>query len=282
MELQFQGFEHFADICIKRNNFVTNNTIFSINTNRIIINKELSILKEKIIDILFNSIFGAVAGGLVSFLNDKRKERREDKKEAKKEQKERFVNRPEFKIIGYKQCFDSNSEAIESICDINVFFADIKGVTVDNFAHAQYHLEDITKEDWRCVIYEFCNVGKTDVVCLYPASTEKRHFALLNTDSIELYIKNGFLKYSEGYDTKIRMGESFTLKICFHKDRPISNDAFALMELLFEDSNGCFWEQPLFAYFNKIYDARQISHQEYHDELSSEMAIKCFEKPSLW
>lgn len=110
---------------------------------------------------------------------------------------------------------------------------------------------------------------------------DKSNIALFDIDLMKRYLESGILKYSEGYDIKIRVGETFTLKICFNKERPIFNNSFALLDLLFEDSNGHYWSQPLFACVNKIYDSRLISHKEYHERLSTETAIEGFKNPKL-
>ncbi len=240
-------------------------------------------MAEEIIKIIISAIAGAVSGGIVSLILDKRREKREDKKEKRMEQKDTFENRPELSIHKYKNYIDQVGRGIDDECDMNIFLAHIENATADNgFVKINYRLEDFNTDEWCCVIYKFKNLGKTDISCVYAISMEKRSVALFDTSYANDFAKNGSLNYSNCYDKKIRVGESFTLKVCYHKERIYSGIFSAALDLAFEDSNGRFWAQPLFAPDDKIYDSKQITHKEYHQNLSPDTAIECFKKPWLW
>lgn len=240
-------------------------------------------MKNEIITTIISAIVGAISGGIVTWLLDLRKERRENKKQSRKNRKEIFENRPEFDIVDYKDYISRTGYGVKQECDLNIFLARIEGVSVDEgIVRAQFEMNDFNTDEWCCAIYTFKNVGKTDVTCVWPISVHKKRVVLYDTRIAKKLAEEGVLSYSVCYDKKIRVGETFILKICYHKDCVIAGTFEATLDLGFEDSNCHFWLQPFFAPEDKVYDSRQVTHKEYREQLLPDKAIECFKKPWLW
>lgn len=122
----------------------------------------------------------------------------------------------------------------------------------------------------------FKNVGRTDIRCVSPICTYQKDMMLCDVSSAQFILKHGILNYSTMYDRKIRVGESFTMKVCFHKEYMVTGMMSAIMVMVLEDSNGKFWEQPLFVPSDKIYETYQITREEYRNYLTTEKAKECF------
>jgi len=105
---------------------------------------------------------------------------------------------------------------------------------------------------------------------------------LCNAAHAQMILEHGLLSYSTMYDRKIPAGESFTMRICYHKDCIATGRISAIMVMGIEDCNNRFWEQPLFAPSDKIYETHRITRKEYKDDLFTDTAIECFKNPWLW
>lgn len=240
-------------------------------------------MTSEIYNTVISAVTGAVAGGLVNYILEKRKEHREDKKEKEKEKKEIYENRPELEIIGYKNHISRPGHRIDKECDINIFLTKIEKVTVeDDTVTAHYNKDYFDIEDWCCVKYTFKNVGKTDIECINPICLYKKDTMLCDIAIAQEICKFGLLHYTAGYDKKLRVGETLTMKVCYHKDCPVTGMLSALMAMGLEDSNGRCWTQALFAPYDKIYSSEQVKHKEYKELLLVDTAIECFKKPWLW
>lgn len=240
-------------------------------------------LMNAIISAIISAVTGAVAGGVVTLLLDKRKERREDKKERQKEKKEIYDKRPELKITEYKDYLDRPGHKLKKECDINVFMTRMEKVSVENdIVTAHYNKEFFNEQEWCCVIYEFKNVGGTDIQTVAPICTYKKDAMFCNVVNAQMILEQGLLCYSTLYDRKVRIGESFIMRLCYHKDCIGTGMLSSNMLMGIEDSNNRYWAQPLFAPYNKIYDANRITYEQYQDYLLPDSAIECFKKPWLW
>lgn len=240
-------------------------------------------MPNEMMSAIIAAITGAVAGGIVNFLLQIRIERREDKKELQKENQKIYEERPELQIVEYREYIDNPGQGFEKECDINVFVTKIEDVSVEaNEVTAYYNKKFFTEEEWCCVTYDFKNVGKTDIRCISPACTYKKDTMLCDVSSARLILENRILNYSTMYDRKIRVGESFTMRVSYHKDCIVRGLFSSILVMAIEDSNGRFWEQPLFAPYNKLYDTVQTTHEKYRDDLLPDVAIECFKEPWLW
>ena len=240
-------------------------------------------MTSELINTLISAITGAIAGGIVTLILDKRKERREDKKETQNEKKKIYEERPELQIVAYKEYLSRPGHKLKKECDINVFMTKIEMVSVDNDAVIAHYNKDLfNEEEWCCVIYEFKNMGKTDIRRVSPICTYKKDTMLCDVSSRQVILEQGLLNYSTIYDRKIRVEESFTMRVCYHKDCIKAGMFSAIMVMGIEDCNSRFWQQPLFTPNEKIYEASEITYKEYKDQLFPDVAIECFKKPWLW
>lgn len=244
-------------------------------------------MNNELITALIGAVAGAASGGLVSLLLDKRKERREDKKESQKAKKEAHKTRPEFEIADYKDYTARVGYGIKQPCDIEVLVIPIEDVTItDNnkkeIVNAHYNEEYLNQTDWCCVIYTFKNVGKTDVFSFSVICNYQRDTCILPCGKADFWVKNNMLNYSEIYDQKIRVGDTISVKFCYHKDNIITGSFSAIMSLGMEDDNGIYWLQPLFAPSKKLYDSHPINRSSYMSEINTDAAEECFKKPWLW
>lgn len=232
---------------------------------------------------LIIAIISAVAGGIVTLLLEKRKEHREDKREKQNKKRKIYEERPELQIVEYKEYLSRPGYGLKKECDINVFMTKIEKVSVeDDMVIAHYNKNFFNEDEWCCVIYEFKNAGKTDIRCVSPICTYKKDTMLCSVANSQMILEYGLLSYSTLYDRKIRVGETFTMRVCYHKDCIIAGMISAIMVMGIEDCNNRFWEQPLFAPNNTIYETYRITHKEYKNDFLPDAAIECFKKPWLW
>lgn len=240
---------------------------------------------------IISAIVGAIVGGLATYITtmvvEKRKERREDMAEVRKARNEAIQNRPEMKIVEYKDYIKRTGYGVKQKCDVEVIIAHIEDVVItgdrkNKRVEAQYRVEDFNPDDWCCVIYTFKNVGKTDISAMDIICNYKKDTCIFDCDNSVSFAANHLLNYSVCFDKKIRVGETVTVKFCYHKDRIIRGMLSAIMSIGMEDSNGRHWIQPIFAPTEKIYDSRVISHKDYITEIRADSAIECFKNPTLW
>ena len=237
------------------------------------------------------AIVSAVAGGIVTLLTtlalDRRKEKREDRLEAKKLQREVFQTRPEMQIVDFKDYISRTGYGVKQKCDIELFVAHIDNVTVEGkgknaVVSAHYKEEHLNSDEWCCVIYTFKNAGKTDISTMDIIWHFQQSSCIFSADEARPWVEGNLLNYSYCYDKKIRVGESVSLKICYHKDSIIPGVFSAPMSIGMIDDNGRYWTQPLFVPQNKIYDSRAVPAKEYVEQKRTETAEECFKKPWLW
>ena len=239
-------------------------------------------MTNELINTVISAVTGAVAGGLVTLLLDKRKELRDDKKEREIEEKRIYEERPELEIIEYKEFVDSSSSDELEHCDINVFLTEMKDVCVEgDSVTAQYREELFNKEEWCSVIYHFRNTGRTDIRCVSPICVCKKNMMMCDTAKTQIILEHGILNYSTMYDRKIRVGDTFSMKVSCHKEYIPGGENFAIMIMDIEDCNSVFWEQPLFFPTDKIYESYKITHKKFRDSFLADSAIECFKKPWL-
>jgi len=235
-------------------------------------------------------IISAIVGSFVTFLftafNDRRKEKREIALEIEKQRKEAFQNRPEFEITDYKNYLKRTGYGIKQPCDVEAFIVPIDNISLEgddkSIVNAHYDTSLFDKEKWCCVIYELRNVGKTDISYIDVICNEQKGTCIFKTASAEKYAENLMLNYSVLCDKKIRVGQTVTVKICYHEDCVVSGMFSAIISVGLVDDNNHIWIQPLFAPEEKIYDSNLISAEEYRGYIKTEKAEECFRKPYLW
>ncbi len=236
-------------------------------------------------------VIGAVVGGFITLLTtwilERRKEKREDRKEEKKKREEIVQNRPEMAIVDFKDYIGRPGYGIKQKCDLEVFVAHIDNVTVTDegkrgMVYAHYREEDFDTKKWCCVIYTFENKGKTDISLLDIICTYKKDTCIFPCRFALQLAREKVLNYRLCHDKKIRVGETITVKFCYHSECILAGMFSANMAIGMEDDNGGRWMQPLFTPQEKVYDSYKVSHKEYRDEVLVDKAEECFKKPQLW
>ena len=231
----------------------------------------MNFLREAII-----AIVSAVLGGLVPTILNHRKDK---KKTIENKQELLHKTRPEFKIINMQQ-YSSYSEASSHSCDLELFVAPISGVTIKNeIVSANYEDCFLNRKKWVCFLYTFKNIGKTAVYSVSVVSNCQKSTCIFDKDYItKQFITTGVLNYQEMLDKRIGPNETFTLKLCYHKDKIARGNFAAIMSLVMSDDNNNYWEQPFFAPDNKLYESRLIPYSEYRENISVDTSIACFYK----
>ncbi len=235
-------------------------------------------MSENIICTIIGAIIGSVATGFITWLLNIRKERKEDVKERQYERKKRFENRPEFDIVDYKDYLFRVGYGIKLKCDIELFIAHIEEIDKVNYV-GRFREEDLNPKEWCCVIYTLKNTGKTDIVRLSLISTYKRDTCIFTCANAKKLANMGLISYLEFYDKKIRVGETVTIKLCYHKDRRVTGTFSAMMLIALEDYNKHYWYQPLFIPQNKIDSSHEVEVGEYFSNFKS--ASEWIEKLNL-
>lgn len=237
------------------------------------------------------AIVSAVAGGVVTLLTtlllDRRKEKCEDRLEAKKLQREVFQTRPEMQIVDFKDYISRTGYGIKQKCDIELFVAHIEKTTVEGkkkraVVYAHYKEEHLNPTEWCCVIYTFKNAGKTDISTMDIIWHFQQSSCIFPAGKARQWAESNLLNYSYCYDKKIRVGETVSMKICYHKDAIIPGLFSAPMSIGMIDDDRRYWTQPLFAPQDKLYDSRSISPKEYIEQTRTDIAKECFRNPWLW
>lgn len=233
------------------------------------------------------AVVSSVIGGIIGFFFEQCKEKRVEQKRKDEKEKEIIQNRPEMEIVDYKDYLSRPGYGIKQKSDIDVFVADIHkivttGESNSDMVYAYYRESDLVKKDWCCVIYTFKNMGKTDISIFDLICNYKRDTCIFNSNYVEMFTAANVLNYRVCYDKKIRVGESITVKLCYHKEHIGESSFSANMCIGMEDDNGRYWLQPLFSPNDKLYDSYSVTYKEYRDEIRIEKSEECFKKPWLW
>lgn len=231
------------------------------------------------------AIPSAIIGGFITLIFERRKERRQDKKELEAKKEELHRNRPELSIIEMKDYFSRPGVCITSQpCDLEAFIAPFKKVEIaDGDVSAIYDESYLDKKSWACRIYVIKNVGKSAIYSLSLISNYKKDTCIFEVEALDkLTIEDGYINYYVSLDKRIAPDETFTLKLCYPKDKVVSGFMSAIFSFGLCDDNEHYWEQPFFAPGDKLYVSQMISYREYRDQILPDSAIECFKKPYLW
>ncbi|MCH5152602.1 MAG: hypothetical protein J1F68_01390 [Clostridiales bacterium] len=239
-------------------------------------------MMETIISSLISAIVAALIAALTTIFVERRKEKNRKSEQQEQNSKYAFENRPEYKIVDYKDYTSRTGYGIKQKCDIDIFMTSIVDVEVQDRVEAFYCEKDFNQSEWCCVIYTFQNVGKTDVSVTDIICNHKRTYVIFQSDFASGYLSHKCLNYSESSDKKVRVGETITIKICYHKDHIIRSAISANLSIGLVDSNGQCWKQSLFAPHNKIYDSFRVPYGRYHSDLRTDDAEECFKDPYKW
>lgn len=227
------------------------------------------------------SVIGAIIGGLITLLIEHYKEKHKNKIEFSRKMEEAFKNRPEIEIVNYKNYFSRVGYGIKQKTDIEAFVAPIKNITVTGDGknaqvNAHYFKDDFDATNWCCVIYTFKNAGKTNISTLDIISCNQKSTCIFTCGSARKWAEKNLLNYNICYDKKIRVNDTLTVKLCYHKDSIIDGRWAASIDIGMIDDNGLHWTQPLFAPANKVYDSHYISAKNYMQQIRVDIAEEYF------
>lgn len=232
---------------------------------------------------IIGAIIGSAITGIITIICELVKTKHQDKKDNAAYQRDLLEKRPELKIVGYKNYLECAGLGIHQKTDADVFVAKFENAeTFDNYVDVIYNLEHFDRKKWCCIIYTFVNAGKTDISNFDIMVNFKQTCCLFNSKSAKEFAKEKMLPYSCCIDKKVRVGESFSLKVCYYNDLIVSSMLSASMSIGMVDSNNHFWEQPLFAPDEKIYDSYPVDGRKYFTDIKTDDAEECFRKPYLW
>lgn len=193
--------------------------------------------------------------------------------------------RPEFQITEMKDTFSRPGACVASQpCDLEVFVAPFCGVSITgDVVHANYNQCLLDKKQWVCRQYTLRNIGQTATYTVSVISNFKKDTCVFDKDApLQQLFSDGVLNYWVMLDKRIGPDETFTLKLCYHKDKIITGEFSAILCLIMADENNNYWKQPFFAPHKKLYESKRITYKEYRECISSDAVIDCFKKPWLW
>lgn len=228
------------------------------------------------------SVLGGLVGGLFTFLGVIMTIRYEERKRLK--EKEEIVKKssPRLEIVDYlgQRVYDE-----EESSDITMILCKIDKYDVTGRPTFYYDNRTINPKDWISVSYSLKNIGETEIDHLYFTSNLVKSISIFNVSNGEnvFSYNNNLLNYSVILDKNIKPQETIKIKICYITDRIIvSNMGSAPVSIWLVDSNNNWWEQPLFAPYNKLYNVTKTTHKAWRDNTDINTAFKCFANPMLW
>ena len=225
------------------------------------------------------SILGGLVGGLFTFLGVKMTIKYEERKDQREKEEKIKADCPRLEIVDYKgeHIYDK-----EEPSNITMILSKIDKYDVKVTPSFYYDKRITEPSEWISVNYTLKNIGGTEIVHLYFTSNLVRSisiFNISNEDNIYSY-NNKLLNYSVFLDKSIKPQETINIKICYVTDRIIESSLnSAVVSIWLIDT---WWEQPLFAPYNRIYNSNRSSHQKWKESTDIITAIKCFANPSLW
>lgn len=228
------------------------------------------------------SVLGGLVGGLFTFLGVKMTIQHEERKYQREKEEQIKANCPRLEIVEYIGEHIYNKEEPSNI---TMILSKIDKYDVKGTPSFYYDKRIVEPSSWISVNYTLKNIGKTEIDHLYFTSNLVKSISIFNIsngDNIYSY-NNKLLNYSVFLDKSIKPQETINIKICYVTDRIIESSInSAPVSIWLVDTNNNWWEQPLFAPYNRIYNSNISSHQKWKDSTDIITAIKCFADPMLW
>lgn len=231
-------------------------------------------------------IGGLISGGLTLFgvwLTIRYYRQKDEKERLERERKEREARKmrmPNFEIIDYKTYdhYNKNDE-----CDLELYFDKPRDVRNENGVVNFYYPDDVLDEKKYCsYVYELKNVGKTEVVNFTVYTTSKHYTCLIPIKELKTIVDEKYVSYSDLSDNKLKIGDTIKIKIIYNKERVLGNMLSASLNIACQDIFDTYWCQPLFAPFEKVYDANEITAEQYWSRQGEQDAIDCFSGKAFW
>lgn len=236
----------------------------------------------KVLDFINNnagvlSLITLVVTIVSQYAMNKSERRYKEKQENKKEKKLQYENKGEF-IVDNKVNNDGTIPHIELIMtDFEVKLTKNKE-DVDFF----YSKDILNKKKYKHIVIYLKNIGKSDIKYLDICVTSQKHTMLCDKELISIYVKNKSVNYNYTFDRKVLKGDVIKLDIMYLPNSKIINLISSELEVIYEDSYGNLYAQPLFLQQKNIYSPRKITLKQYKSYITIDTAIKCFKNPLLW
>jgi len=135
------------------------------------------------------------------------------------------------------------------------------------------------KNEYKFIEFKITNIGKSNISYLDIAVTHQKSNSLIDYQSVNLYVENGYINYSYCYDKKIRIDETILLKLYYLENQ---FDSLDNLLFLFKDEYNNLWEQIFFFRKSNTYEPQKIDYKDYRALITTDTAFKCFENPWLW
>ena len=225
---------------------------------------------------ILNNILGNAINGLISgvftVIGVLLTIKNQNKKEKRQEEKEIYKNKAELTVT--KGNFINENE-----CDIQLLVAVFKVDENINFSYSEKYKN---KNEYVYKDYIIKNVGKTSIEELEIVTTNKKCVSIFNIKDAEFCMENGMIHYGSIWDKKIFPNQELKIRLYCHKEMVVTSLLSSAFIIQYNDSNGLYWEQPFFENEYKVYSPRKVSYKEYRENISTDIAMECFEKPWLW
>ena len=228
------------------------------------------------------SVLGGLVGGLFTFLGVIMTIRYEERKRLKEKEDYISKNSPRLEIVDFREVHVYEEE---ETTDIEMILCKIDNYDVSGRPSFYYDKRMVNSKDWVNITYTLKNIGGTEIDHLYFTSNLVKSVSLFNISNGEnlFSYNNNLLNYSVILDQSIKPQEMIKIKICYITDRIItSNIGSAPVSIWLVDSNKNWWEQPLFAPSNRIYNVTRTSHKSWKNSTDIITAIRCFADPMQW
>lgn len=198
----------------------------------------------------------------------------DNKRDNKKEKQKSYVEKPYFKIT---QKLYTDSE-IDLNAIVTTFDATLDE---DGFVNFEYNKDILDNEMMKKIDFEFENAGQNNAVDLYVAVCEQRHNAIFKNNQVAKLGKTGYINYALYYEklSIIPNGSKIKFRLNYPKE---SEDKIYNLCLIYSDDYGNIWRQLFIPFRNIIEKPGAISPKDKQLDISSKMAIECFEHPYLW
>ena len=105
---------------------------------------------------------------------------------------------------------------------------------------------------------------------------------LCDIDEVEFLVDNKFVNCSICYDSKILKNDIKLIDIAYLENSKICHMFSGELALIFRDSYGNLYEQPLFIQQRNLYESHAISYKEYKIYTLLDTALECLKKPWMW
>ena len=146
-----------------------------------------------------------------------------------------------------------------------------------------YYSKDILKkEKYKHLRFYVKNIGNADVNRLDICATVQKNTMLCDIDEVKFLVDNKFVNYSICYDRKILKNDIILIDIAYLEISTICNMFSGELALIFRDSYGNLYEQPLFIQQRNLYEPHTISYKEYKIYTLPDAALECFKKSWMW